>query len=236
VIAPAPGMSNASGVCRVLTRLCGLRGRQVISGERQDAVDRIQRRPVRQQSRVRGRVPVATSSSASGRRWARTRTSPVAASGSSRTPSRRRLSHLIDLELVEVPAPGPVRELPLNPLLVWWGLDDATLTRGVSTEACAPPVSRDRRPGGHRGTLPPKQARAYGASRRSLLVQSGRLGVVNETLAGVWLRACPWSTGLLLPRTVSRARSQGGVGCWVLGATGPQEKAGHRARRPTDKQ
>jgi hypothetical protein len=153
VIAPAPGTSNASGICRVLTRLCGLRGRQVISGERQDAVDRIQRRPVRQQSRVRGRVPVATSSSASGRRGR------ARGHRRSQPPGRRerrpddRLSHLIDLELVEVPAPGPVRELPLNPLLVWWGLDDATLTRGVSTEACAPPVSRDRRPGGHRGTL-----------------------------------------------------------------------------------
>ena len=62
----------------------------------------------------------------------------------------------------------------MNPLLVWWALDDATLTRGVSTEACAPPVSGDRRPGCHRGTLSPKQARAYGASRRSLLVPSRR--------------------------------------------------------------
>jgi hypothetical protein len=46
------------------------------------------------------------------------RTSPVAASESSRTPSRRSTVALIDLELVDVSAPGPVRELLMNPLLV----------------------------------------------------------------------------------------------------------------------
>jgi hypothetical protein len=49
------------------------------------------------------------------------RTWPVAASESSRTPSRRSTVAPVDLELVEVPALGRVRELPMNPLLVWRG-------------------------------------------------------------------------------------------------------------------
>ena len=60
-------------------------------------------------------------------------------------------------------------------------------------------------------------------------------GVVNETLAGVWLRACPWSTGLLLPRTVSRARSQGRVGCLVSRRDRPAGES-WAASPPTDRQ
>jgi hypothetical protein len=87
--------------------------------------------------------------------------------------------------------------------------------------------------------FPQKRERRGSQSRSGDACCSSRAvvsGVVNETLAGVWVRACPWSTGLLLPCTVSRARSQGRVGCLVLGATGPQEKAGQRAHRPTDEQ
>ena len=106
----------------------------------------------------------------------------------------------------------------MNPLLVWWGLDDATLDPRRITEACAPRVSRDRRPRGHRSTLPPKQARAYGASRRSLLVQGERGGSAARALphecSRVWPRPGVRSRLRCGPRAVIAAGEwRGPTGC-----------------------